>query len=334
MDQELIPTESTTPTEIQTPNIASVPKKIEVIQPVSIDDSITPENMQDLETMPDVENVPTFDMETTNSEVPSVVVDEPIAPEIINPEPIVAPVIPMPISRPMSVGRAMDAVVPESSKVVAPSVAVQTPLEPKPELKKKGNPMKNIITALIVLILIAGAGAGAYLYRDKTANDASAVKDSTIASLNSQIAALKNSASAETTDNTDTSDIACTVKQPATSVIENIKAVVTSGNSAALEGYMASSVDVNLIASAAEGVSTPTQAVKNVTEFLASVTSTWTFSLTPTQLTSLTSGSNSTFFGTDAVIGMSTDGHVISFSFDCNGKISKVLLANNTTSLK
>lgn len=201
---------------------------------------------------------------------------------------------------------------------------------------------KIILFIAIGLILIGVSAGGTYWWRNNTANqfenkqaaDITSFK-STITSLEKQLADEKAKTATGTTT-TIASDKVCTPIAPSTSVIENIEASITSGNTAALEGYMASSVNVVLAASGGVGVSTPTQAVAGITDFMSSDISSWDFdfSLSDATLKSYSGGGYGKYFPSIAVVGKATNSKVISFSFDCNGKINTVFMAANENLLK
>ena len=200
-------------------------------------------------------------------------------------------------------------------------------------VKKRKN--KAVIILVISLIVVAAAGGAAYWWRDKTANDAINAKDATVTTLQATIASLNeqlakaNSAITDTT-NADNSTDAATAKAPSDSVAANIKASINSGNTAALEGYMADSVDIAYAASEGLTNQTPAQAVSAVTDFIDfNATTTWDFNLSSLVLSSYGQGDYGTYFPSTAIVGKSSDNKVISFSFDSDAKISTVFLSNN-----
>lgn len=202
---------------------------------------------------------------------------------------------------------------------------------PKTKETKDKKTLKTLVYILIVLVLIGLAAGAAYWWRDKTANDSADKNASEIsvlekdkANLIKQLATLKPADTSITPGQTE-----CTSKSPTTTVIGNIEASITSGNTAALEGYMADSVNVILAASEGIGPSTPTAAVSSITNFITSDITAWdyNFSLPASVLSSYSNGSYSQYFPNNAVVGKATNGKVISLSFDCNAKISTVFMA-------
>lgn len=191
--------------------------------------------------------------------------------------------------------------------------------------------LKTILLGVLIVLLVAASAGAAYWLRDRSAKTTASEKDATIASLKKSNAALeKDLAAAKATTSTNASGNSCTVQQPNAAAISNIEASITSGNTQALEGYMASSVKVILAATEAYGTQTPTQAVSDVTNFITTDSSSWDydFSLPASTLSSYSSGGYGEYFPSTALVGKASNSKVISFSFDCNGKISTVFMAD------
>jgi len=209
------------------------------------------------------------------------------------------------------------------------SVEYQKPIEPVKPAKKSFN---KIVLHVLFILILGGAVAGvSYWWRDKTANEIESQQTANLSSLQKTTDSLRTQLAAEKVKNTKTTVVtnqtACTPVAPSASVIESIKASITSGNTAALEGYMAASVNTILAATEAYGPQTAAQSVSDVTSFIADATSPWNFALTASILSSYGSGGYEQYFPNNAIVGKSANGKVISFSFDCNAKISTVFLA-------
>lgn len=210
----------------------------------------------------------------------------------------------------------------------------ETPKLPETEkLHKLGKSPKNlkkiVLTSLASLVLVgAGASAG-YFWRDRDAKAQDKTSQSQITSLKDKLAkSEKDLAAAKkttTTTTTTTTDTACT--NPTANNLDNIQASITSGNTAALEGYMASSVKVIVAASEGIGDRTPTQAVGDVAYVNPGGTNTWDFALSTATITKYQAGSYKQYFPAGALVGKAADKHVISFQFDCKGKISGIFMA-------
>lgn len=194
----------------------------------------------------------------------------------------------------------------------------------KEKKKKKKEKIKQQgfapLEALLLLVIVSVVGfAGWYVVHSK--NNAN---NSYTNAANSQ-AATASSAKKSTTAK------ANPVAAPAAPVIsaalkENTAAAIDSKNTAALEGYMASSVNVVVAGSEHNVTDTAAQAVVELDYFKDSV-SPWDFSLDAATLTSYKNGSYGQFFGTNTIVGKSTDGMVVSFRVNASGKIDAVFMA-------
>lgn len=191
----------------------------------------------------------------------------------------------------------------------------------KPAKKSKA---RMILMILIVLVLMAASAGAAYWWRDKTANDSAKKQTATIATLNAEVSALQQQAFA---NNTTINQTGCTTVLPVASVIDSIRSSITSGNTVALEGYMAPAVNVMPTSSGVIVTGTPQQAISSISDFINSATAPWDFALTTSVLNTYKAGGFAKYFPTGAIVGLSANNKVISFSFDCNAKISAVLLS-------
>lgn len=200
--------------------------------------------------------------------------------------------------------------------------------EPKTPHKKR-RLLKPVLTALLVLILMGASGAGAYYWRDVTAKDLDKQKSDDIASYQSKITELEKQLSDAKSSNTNESENVCTEVAPNATVQTNIKASITSANTAALDGYMASSVKVVMAGTEGYESQSATQAISDISNFLTDNISSWdyNFALSAATLANYRQGSYKQYFPSIALIGKATNKQVISFSFDCNGKIDTVFLA-------
>jgi hypothetical protein len=195
-----------------------------------------------------------------------------------------------------------------------------------PAKTKRQLPWKRI---LLVLVVAGLAFAGGYLWRDHTAKQQQKKQDTTITGLKKDVADLKKAAKTAAKTTPKTVAVVPATTKPSAATIENIKASITSGNTAALEGYMAPTVHVVIAASEGVGDRTPTQAVSDLS-YLNNATDPWNFDLPAATLTSWRAGSYASYFPTDAVVGKSANDYVISFTFNSSGKISGVFMAVNS----
>jgi hypothetical protein len=200
------------------------------------------------------------------------------------------------------------------------------------EKKPKSTKTSMLRTLLLVLLVVSlvGSGIAATLWRDQVASDLEKQQTDNIASLAGTIRVLQSKLVADNTTANQTNDVPVA---PSAAVIENIKSAIISGNTAALEGYMADSVDVADDFSVATA-STPSVATASITSEIASATAPWNFALSASILSSYGSSSFGKYFPSSAVVGKSSNNKVISFSFNSDAKISAVLLIADETKLQ
>ena len=308
MDQEIKTTGENEPDEAPKP--ADITDPFEMVDPVNVPeptDTVEPASVSQPNDMSEPTEKPqSFDMV------------QPIAsPELTN------------MAESTEVSQSTDVTKPVED--VVPSTEAQTA---KPAKKHMG---KMILMILLILVII-GAAVGAYFWRDKIANDLEKQKDASITTLNATNETIKTQLAAEIAKNavatgqTGASSTAATA--PSASVAESIKSSVTSGNTAALEGYMAASVNVITAGSEGVGIKTPTQAATSVSTFITGATSPWNFSLTASILSSYGNGAYKQYFPSTAIVGKSANNKVVSFSFDHSAKINTVFLAANESLLQ
>ena len=201
----------------------------------------------------------------------------------------------------------------------------------KPVKSSGGSRKKTILMVLLVLVLLAAAAGAAYYWRDMSAKEKEKQQASDLSSLRQKNTKLEKELADEKAKNSGTSETACTSKSPSAAAIGNIEASITSGNTAALEGYMASNVNVIIAASEGLGMKTPTEAVSGISTFITNDPSSWDydFGLSASLVGSYGKGFYGQYFPDNAVAAKASNQKVISFSFDCNGKISTVFLAAN-----
>lgn len=141
-------------------------------------------------------------------------------------------------------------------------------------------------------------------------------------------AASSKASTTESTTESTTKSSEPSVVAPSAAELENIEASITSGNTAALEGYMAASVNVILAASEAYGPQTPAQAVSDV-DYVSDGSDPWNFALPAATLAQYQTGDYKQYFPVSALVGKSANGYVVSFQFDNAGKIDGIFMTNN-----
>lgn len=202
---------------------------------------------------------------------------------------------------------------------------------PRPEHPSPSKDWKRIIKGLLLVFVLLAVGAIAgWYWRDKGAKDTQNAKQAEISSLQSKVTKLeKDVADAKKTTSTSTSTtttVASTPqsKSPNAATLENIKESITSGNTAALEGYMASTVRVIIAASEGVGDRTPVQAIGDLNYVMAG--GTWDFALPAATLAKYQAGDYKQYFPSTAFVGLSSKKYVVSFQFDSNAKINGIFM--------
>ena len=199
----------------------------------------------------------------------------------------------------------------------------ELPQPPKPQGSDK-DAKKIAKIVVLALVMLAFGAAGGYIWRDREANNLDKIRTDEISSLKQKNTNLENDL-AEAKKKAVSSSSEDASKTPSAIVLENIKDAIKSGDTAALEGYMAPSVNVILAASEAYGPQTPTQAIKDL-EYLNNATDPWDFDLASTTLAKYQSGDYKQYFPATAFVGQSANDYVISFQFDSSGKINGIFM--------
>lgn len=198
--------------------------------------------------------------------------------------------------------------------------------------KPKKSP-KKLLLILVAIVVVVGAAASGYYYRDMLARNAQVTTDGRIAGLQAQIDDLNKQLADEKSAASGT-NTTCIPTQPSAAAVESIKASVTTRNTQPLEGYMASSVTVIYAASEGLGARTPTEAVGDIGSFLGETTVDWTFDIPAETLTAYGQGDYAQYFPSTALVGKSSENKVISFNFDCSGKIVTVFMSTTESILQ
>ncbi len=202
--------------------------------------------------------------------------------------------------------------------------AVPKPLPPKKPKAKKP------LAILLLIVLIAGAGGGGYWWRDKDAKKAIEQKQSEITALQGQVTGLQEDLTAAKADAAKKPEA---TTGPSQATLDNVEQSISSGNTAALEGYLADKVLVIIAASEGVGMRTPAQAVSDVTDYIKDTKEPWDFSLPAKTVAEYSSGDYAQYFPNGALVGESADSMVISFTFNSSGKVSVIFLAADSALL-
>lgn len=215
------------------------------------------------------------------------------------------------------------------------AVVDASPLTPAPP-KKNHKGAKRVSLLLLALALLAAAAAGGYWWRDQAARSELGDKSAKISDLQAEVASLKKAA--ETSGSSGSSESSggttCAAIRPSEATVESIKSAITSGNTAALEGYMAPSVNVIYAASDGLGQRTAANAVSDITSFISNPSEvTWNFVVADAKIAAFQQSSYKLYFPDTALVGEASDERLLSFTFDCEGKISGVLLVMDEATL-
>jgi type II secretory pathway pseudopilin PulG len=193
-----------------------------------------------------------------------------------------------------------------------------------PKKPKKG--MSKTFMVIVLVVLLIAAGVAAFLWRDMTAKSFEDNQAASIKTLQKSVDSLRGQLTAESSKSP-TGQLTCTPVAPSATIISSIKSSITSGNTVALGGYMASSVSVVSADTGGVVMDTSDQAVATITSFITGATAPWNFDLTSTVLNKYTASVYGKYFPISATVGLSANKKVISFNYDCNAKISAVLLS-------
>jgi cytoskeletal protein RodZ len=191
----------------------------------------------------------------------------------------------------------------------------------KPKTEPKSQKQKKWLMWLLVLLVLLLLGAAGYLWWQlKACQDKETQLKKDKQQLQQQIDELNKNASSSPAE-----EMACN-DTPSDSMKENIKAALDSKNTAAFSTYTTNPVKYVLAASELGGDFTPDQAATNL-EYTHSATSPWDFNLPPATVSDYDSGFYTDYFDSNTYVGKAASGMVVSFDFDCNGKIKQIFVA-------
>lgn len=201
---------------------------------------------------------------------------------------------------------------------------------PKSEKIPKTAKSKNLnkkTAAIIAVILILFAGNGVMAWQYKKAADAKKQADAKSAELAAKVENLTKELAAAKDTSTDEDSSAATVCTISSELRENIEDSISSKNTAALEGYMASQVNVVFAASEKGGKVTASQAVSDLDYVNSNAEGPWDFSLSTATLDSYKAGFYKSYFEEPAIIGKSDNDYVVAFHLNSGCKIDVVFVA-------
>lgn len=212
---------------------------------------------------------------------------------------------------------------------------------PSPIHHSKHPIIVGICVGLVVLLLLVAVGW--LVWQLKACHDQAADKEGKNASLQSRVddltkkladaqknaASVKNSAASTNSSTASSCGTQVIVSQ---STKDTIAAAIRSKNTAALAGYMTSSVRVAVAGSDKTGAETAAQAVNDL-DFLNNATGAWNFTLSAATLNTFKTGAYEAYFSATSYVGEADSGQVGSFDFDACGKINSVFMSVNANLL-
>jgi len=205
----------------------------------------------------------------------------------------------------------------------------QRPIAGSPEPGVKKSRSKPLLVIMAVLFIVAVAAAGYLGWQYKQKRDDNKSLQSRITTLTKQLDDKNKELAAEKQKEAAASSTATSSSSSATlaALKENITAALNSKNTAALQGYMASSVTFVLAATEYGPTETAAKAVTDLTSHTSSATTPWNFDLPAVTLSSYAAGDYHQYFGSGAIVGKSANNYVVSFTLNSSGKISTVFVS-------
>ncbi len=113
----------------------------------------------------------------------------------------------------------------------------------------------------------------------------------------------------------------------------NFTDAMSSGNTAALEGELANPIVVILVATECCGPLSPVEAINNLNYVNPGSGATWNFAIDESTLASYRSGDYGIYFPTQALVGLSSDGYVVSFIPASPGGVIETLFIGGAAAL-
>lgn len=193
--------------------------------------------------------------------------------------------------------------------------------QPKPE-NKPTKDKKWLTWVLIALLVLLLAGAGYLWWQWQTCKDKEQQLNKDKQQLQQQVDKLKKEAAASPAE-ADT-ELACN-DTPSATMKENIKAALDSKNTAAFSTYVTNPVKYVLAASEYGGDVSPDEAATSL-EYTHSATGPWDFNLPAATVAGYSAGGYASYFDANTYVGRASSGMVVSFDFNCDGKIKQIFV--------
>jgi Tfp pilus assembly protein PilV len=189
----------------------------------------------------------------------------------------------------------------------------------------KENNSKAGIWILIALLVVALGVIGWLVWQYMTLSQQNTNLRNENAGLQNQINEL--SAKSSTPEESSSASALCDPTVTA-DLKANIADAISSGNTAALEGYMDSTVNVIVAASEGVGPRTPSEAIADLA-YLEGGADPWDFNVDAGTIATWDAGFYTDYFDDNTYAGRAANGMVVVFDFNECGKINEVFMVAN-----
>lgn len=202
---------------------------------------------------------------------------------------------------------------------------------PQSTTRKRKKWPKVLLICIVVLLL---GLAGWLAWQLKQCRDQHAKDQSTSKSLQKKVSSLTKQLKDAQAKSAVSSSAPATPTCPGATLTadlkDNLAAAISSRNTAALEGYMASSVNVVFAGSEKAGAETPAQAVADMDYLNTNATAPWDFNISNATISSYKAGFYGQYFDGTIYVGVSSNKYLIAYGFDDCTKINRIFVAAST----
>lgn len=214
----------------------------------------------------------------------------------------------------------------------------EKPTRPVKE-KKKLSKQKILSIVLIILAIIGVLMGGLYYMQITDAQKKADEQQAQVDELEDKIVSLQKSiedakkteAAAQAAKDAKAAAAETLAKKLSTLTqdqINNINDAISSKNTAALEGYLADSVNVVFAASEKAGPRTSAQAIADLA-YLSSATSPWSFALPTATTDAWKTGDYKTYLKDATIFGKSANGYVVAMKTNASAKIDLIFVSSS-----
>lgn len=186
--------------------------------------------------------------------------------------------------------------------------------------------------------MIIVVAVGVYWWRDRRADEIIKKNDAYASTLRQEIVMLNYQLMNEKIKNNSANVAVCGDMSgaPVDAITNNIKTIINSGNLSILPSYMTSNISILDVDSGDLSSYNQASAIEKIAQFTFNNSSYWDYNFNLEQgiLGQYRAGEYGKYFSTTALVGKSGDNRILAFSFDCNNKISVILMATNENLIK